>query len=210
MPLRTIALSLVALVAGTACAQDAPQTPELLEKWRNVSFYTLKSKSLEGDAVDLSQYAGKVTLVVNVASRCGYTPQYAGLEKVYDQFKDRGLVVLGFPSGDFGGQELDDPKAIREFCTSRYSVSFPMFEKVTVKAGDSQCEVYQYLGTRTGKLPGWNFSKYLVGRDGQPIAFWASGTKPDSKEMIDAIEKALAAEAPAPAAPATEAPAKSG
>lgn len=197
MSLRTIALSLVALVAGTACAQDAPQTPELLEKWRNVSFYTLKSKSLEGEAVDLSQYAGKVTLVVNVASRCGYTPQYAGLEKVYDQFKDRGLVVLGFPSGDFGGQELDDPKAIREFCTSRYSVSFPMFEKVVVKAGDSQCEVYQYLGTRTGKLPGWNFSKYLVGRDGQPIAFWSSGTKPDSKEMIDAIEKALAAEAPA-------------
>jgi len=175
-----------------------------------MSIHDIEVTTIDGARVALSEYAGKALLIVNVASRCGYTPQYAGLEKVYDQFKDRGLVVLGFPSGDFGGQELDDPKAIREFCTSRYSVSFPMFEKVVVKAGDSQCEVYQYLGTRTGKLPGWNFSKYLVGRDGQPIAFWASGTKPDSKEMIDAIEKALAAEASAPAAPAAEAPAKSG
>lgn len=181
-----------------------------MAKWKDASLYSIDAKTLEGEPAKLDRHAGKVALVVNVASRCGYTPQYQGLQSLFEKYREQGLVVIGVPSGDFGGQELADAKAIREFCTSRYSVSFPMFEKVKVKAGDSQCEVYQYLGTRTGKLPGWNFSKYLVGRDGQPIAFWASGTKPDSEEMIDAIEKALAAEAPAPAAPAAEAPAKSG
>ncbi len=168
-----------------------------MEKWKDVSLYSIDAKTLEGEPAKLDQYAGKVTLVVNVASRCGYTPQYEGLQALYEKFKDRGLVVIGVPSSDFGGQELADAKAIREFCTSRYEVTFPLLAKSGVKAGPEQCAVYEFLGTRTGKLPGWNFSKYLVGRDGQPIEFWGSGTKPDSKELVEALEKALAATAPA-------------
>ena len=190
------ALAASALSSLVACAQNAPQTPELVEKWKDVSLYSIDAKTLEGEPAKLDQYAGKVTLVVNVASRCGYTPQYEGLQALYEKFKDRGLVVIGVPSGDFGGQELADAKAIREFCTSRYEVTFPLLAKSGVKAGPEQCAVFELLGTRTGKLPGWNFSKYLVGRDGQPIEFWGSGTKPDSKELVEALEKALAATAP--------------
>ena len=195
------ALAASALSSLVACAQNAPQTPELVEKWKDVSLYSIDAKTLEGEPAKLDQYAGKVTLVVNVASRCGYTPQYEGLQALYEKFKDRGLVVIGVPSGDFGGQELADAKAIREFCTSRYEVTFPLLAKSGVKAGPEQCAVFEFLGTRIGKLPGWNFSKYLVGRDGQPIEFWGSGTKPDSKELVEALEKALAATAP----PATKA-----
>ena len=191
------ALAASALSSLVACAQNAPQTTELVEKWKDVSLYSIDAKTLEGEPAKLDQYAGKVTLVVNVASRCGYTPQYEGLQALYEKFKDRGLVVIGVPSGDFGGQELADAKAIREFCTSRYEVTFPLLAKSGVKAGPEQCAVFEFLGTRTGKLPGWNFSKYLVGRDGQPIEFWGSGTKPDSKELVEALEKALAATAPA-------------
>lgn len=191
------ALAASALSSLVACAQNAPQTPELVEKWKDVSLYSIDAKTLEGEPAKLDQYAGKVTLVVNVASRCGYTPQYEGLQALYEKFKDRGLVVIGVPSGDFGGQELADAKAIREFCTSRYEVTFPLLAKSGVKAGPEQCAVFEFLGTRTGKLPGWNFSKYLVGRDGQPIEFWGSGAKPDSKELVEALEKALAATAPA-------------
>lgn len=191
------ALAASALSSLVACAQNAPQTPELVEKWKDVSLYSIDAKTLEGEPAKLDQYAGKVTLVVNVASRCGYTPQYEGLQALYEKFKDRGLVVIGVPSGDFGGQELADAKAIREFCTSRYEVTFPLLAKSGVKAGPEQCAVFEFLGTRIGKLPGWNFSKYLVGRDGQPIEFWGSGTKPDSKELVEALEKALAATAPA-------------
>jgi glutathione peroxidase len=190
------ALAASALSSLVACAQNAPQTPELVEKWKDVSLYSIDAKTLEGEPAKLDQYAGKVTLVVNVASRCGYTPQYEGLQALYEKFKDRGLVVIGVPSGDFGGQELADAKAIREFCTSRYEVTFPLLAKSGVKAGPEQCAVFEFLGTRIGKLPGWNFSKYLVGRDGQPIEFWGSGTKPDSKELVEALEKALAATAP--------------
>ena len=191
-----VAVAGSAMSALLACAQSAPQSPELSEKWKDVSLYSIDAKTLEGEPAKLDQYAGKVTLVVNVASRCGYTPQYEGLQALYEKFKDRGLVVIGVPSGDFGGQELADAKAIREFCTSRYEVTFPLLAKSGVKAGTGQAAIYEYLGTRTGKLPGWNFSKYLVGRDGQPIAFWASGTKPDSKELLDALEKALAEPTP--------------
>lgn len=191
-----VAVAGSAVSALLACAQSAPQSPELSEKWKDVSLYSIDAKTLEGEPAKLDQYAGKVTLVVNVASRCGYTPQYEGLQALYEKYKDRGLVVIGVPSGDFGGQELADAKAIREFCTSRYEVTFPLLAKSGVKAGTGQAAIYEYLGTRTGKLPGWNFSKYLVGRDGQPIAFWASGTKPDSKELLDALEKALSEPVP--------------
>jgi glutathione peroxidase len=146
---------------------------------------------------DLKAYEGKVTLVVNVASACGLTPQYEGLEKLHRELKDKDLVIIGFPSNDFGGQEPGTPEEIRTFCTTKYDVTFPLMEKVQTKAGDGQSEMYQFLGTRTGKLPGWNFAKHLIGRDGQTITFFDSKVKPDAKELREAIEKALASKAPA-------------
>src|SRR4051794_27588941 len=126
------------------------------------SLYALNTKSLDGSAVDLSTYRGKVTLVVNVASRCGSTPQYEGLEALHRELSPRGFSVLGFPSNDFGSQEPGSPDEIATFCETRYGVTFPLFEKVVTKAGAHQSPVYALLGS-SGKLPTWNFGKYLVG-----------------------------------------------
>ncbi len=159
------------------------------------SFYDLKLPSLEGDPVDLAAYRGKVTLVVNVASHCGYTPQYAGLEELHRELSPRGFSVLGFPSNDFGGQEPGSAKEIRKFCSLNYGVTFPMFRKVVTRAGPSQSPAYAFLG-RSGHLPGWNFSKYVVGRDGRVAAFFPSQVEPGSPELRAAIEKALSANPP--------------
>ena len=156
------------------------------------SFYDLKLPSLEGDAVDLAEYRGKVTLVVNVASRCGYTPQSSGLEKLHRELSAKGFAVLGFPSNDFGGQEPGTAKEIRKFCNVNYDVTFPVFSKVVTRPGASQSPAYAFLG-RSGNLPGWNFSKYVVGRDGQVVAFFPSQVAPESPELRAAIDKALAA-----------------
>jgi len=189
--LKTAAASLVLAITGIACTQTAPQDPALVAKWKDMNLYSMKTKTLEGQDIDLGQFKGKVTLVVNVASRCGMTPQYKGLEKLYGDLKDRGLVVLGFPCNDFGGQEPGTADEIRSFCSKNYGVTFPMFAKAQTKPGAGQSEIYEFLGTRTGKLPGWNFGKYLVGRDGQPIAFFDSRTAPDDKALLEAIDKAL-------------------
>jgi glutathione peroxidase len=156
------------------------------------SFYDLKLPSLEGDAVDLAAYRGKVTLVVNVASQCGYTPQYSGLEKLHRELSTKGFSVLGFPSNDFGGQEPGSAKEIRKFCSVNYDVTFPVFEKVVTRPGASQSPAYAFLG-RSGHLPGWNFGKYVVGKDGQVVAFFPSQVAPESPELRAAIDKALAA-----------------
>lgn len=182
----------VAAITGFACAQNAPQTPDLTHKWKDRTLYTIQTTTLEGQPANLADYKGKVVLIVNVASRCGFTPQYTDLEKMQQQYKDKGLVILGFPCNDFGGQEPGSPKEIREFCTSKYQVTFPIMQKVQVKAGPGQSELYEFLGTRTGKLPGWNFSKYLVGKDGQPIAFYASAVSPNDAALHQAIDQALA------------------
>ena len=155
------------------------------------SFYSLKTTTLAGRPADLGQYRGKVAVVVNVASQCGFTPQYAGLEKLYEEMKDEGVVVLGFPSNDFGGQEPGTAEQIGEFCRKNYGVTFPMFAKVVTKAGPDQSPIYAFLG-RDGHLPGWNFSKYVVGRDGQVAAFFPSDVTPESRELRGAIEAALA------------------
>ena len=156
------------------------------------SFYDLKLPSLEGDTVDLAAYRGKVTLVVNVASQCGYTPQYSGLEKLHNELSAKGFSVLGFPSNDFGGQEPGTAKEIRKFCTVNYDVTFPVFSKVVTLPGASQSPAYAFLG-RSGNLPGWNFCKYVVGKDGQVVAFFPSRIVPESAELRAEIEKALAA-----------------
>jgi len=158
------------------------------------SFYDLKVSSLEEDTVDLAAYRGKVTLVVNVASQCGYTPQYSGLEKLHLELSAKGFAVLGFPSNDFGGQEPGTAEEIRKFCSVNYDVTFPVFSKVVTRPGASQSPAYAFLG-RSGNLPGWNFSKYVVGRDGRVVAFFPSQVAPESPELRAAIDKALA-EAP--------------
>ncbi|MBA8680623.1 glutathione peroxidase [Stenotrophomonas tumulicola] len=157
----------------------------------DVSYRTLAGK----EAVNLKQrYHGRVLLVVNTASKCGFTPQYEGLEALQKAYSGRGLSVLGFPSNDFKGQEPGDEKQIQEFCTLTYGVKFPMFEKVHV-VGDDATPLYKALASATGVAPGWNFHKYLVGRDGKVIAQFPSKVKPDDKELVAAIERALAAPA---------------
>jgi glutathione peroxidase len=167
----------------TALAEGDPMS--------TASFYALKTTTLQGQPADLSQYAGKVALVVNVASQCGFTPQYAGLQKLYDELKGRGFVVLGFPSNDFGGQEPGSPDEIAGFCKKNYGVSFPMFSKLVTKAGPDQSPLYAYLG-QSGTLPSWNFGKYLVGKDGRVLQYFASKVAPETPELREAIEKALA------------------
>ena len=148
-------------------------------------------ESIEGKPDLLAQCADKVVLAVNVASECGYTPQYAGLQALHAELSGRGFSVLGFPSNEFGGQEPGDAKAIRAFCESRYSVTFPLFAKCETKAGSRQSPIYRLLGEATGALPKWNFTKYLVGRDGTVIAHYESGVTPDDPALRAAIEDVL-------------------
>jgi glutathione peroxidase len=155
------------------------------------SFYSLKTTTLSGQPADLGQYKGKVAVVVNVASQCGFTPQYTGLEKLYEDMKDKGVVVLGFPSNDFGAQEPGTPEEIGAFCKKNYGVTFPMFSKLVTKAGPDQSPIYSFLG-QGGKLPAWNFSKYVVDKNGKVVAFFPSKVTPESKELHDAIDQALA------------------
>ena len=157
-----------------------------------VTFYDLKTTTLTGKPADLGAYRGKVSLVVNVASFCGYTPQYEGLEKLQRELQDKGFNVLGFPSNDFGEQEPGSAEEIGAFCKRTYDVTFPMFEKLVTKRGFGQSPIYALLG-KSGHLPAWNFSKYLIGKDGQVLAFFPSDVTPESAKLRDAITTALAA-----------------
>jgi glutathione peroxidase len=158
-----------------------------------VSFYSLKTKSLKGQPFDLAQYRGKVSLVVNVASQCGYTPQYAGLEKLQRDMSARGqpFTVLGFPSNDFGEQEPGTAEEIGAFCKLKYDVTFPMFEKVVTRPGPGQSPVYAFL-EKSGNLPSWNFAKYVIDKQGQVVAFFPSPVTPEATELRQVIAKALA------------------
>ena len=148
-------------------------------------------KRLLGEPENICEtYGGKVLLVTNVASHCGFTPQYEGLEQLYRDNKDKGLVVLGFPSGDFKQQEFESDAQIAEFCKLNFGVSFPMFSRSSVK-GEKANPLFKKLIAETGKEPGWNFNKYLVGRDGHVIAHFDSKVEPDSPELKKAIEMAL-------------------
>lgn len=135
-------------------------------------------------------YQGKVVLIVNTASKCGFTPQYDGLEKLYATYKDRGLVVLGFPSNDFANQEPGDEKSIQQFCRLTYGVKFPMFAKTRVRKQAAD-PLYQRLGKAAGVYPKWNFYKYLIDRNGQLVASYSSFTKPESSKLIEKIESLL-------------------
>lgn len=156
------------------------------------SIYDLQLTSLAGEDVDLGQYRGTVTLVVNTASKCGLTPQYEGLEALHRELADQGFAVLGFPANDFMGQEPGSAEEIIRFCTSSYDVTFPLFAKASVK-GDGRQEVFRRLTVELEE-PTWNFTKYVVGKDGRVVARFGPRTAPDDPRLRDTIERALAAE----------------
>jgi glutathione peroxidase len=162
------------------------------------TIYDFTLNSIDGQPAPLVAYKGHVVMLVNVASRCGFTPQYTALESIYEKYKDRGFVIVGIPANNFGAQEPGTNQEIKTFCSSKYSVTFPMMAKVSVK-GQDQTPLYQYLtdkaaNPKTGGDIQWNFTKFLVGPDGQIVARFEPKATPDSPEVIAAIEKALAVE----------------
>lgn len=184
---RAFALLVPALlmVGSTTQAQDK----------KAMSVLDFKVKDIDGKEVDLAKYKGEVLLIVNTASKCGYTPQYKGLEAAYEKYKDKGFEVLAFPANEFGSQEPGSDSEIKTFCTSQYKVTFPVFSKSVVK-GDGINPVFSYLTKDTdakfqGEIP-WNFAKFLVNRKGEVIARFAPGDKPEGEKVTAAIEKALA------------------
>ena len=156
--------------------------------------YGFTLNSIDGKPAPLADYKGKVVLMVNVASQCGYTPQYTALEAIYEKYKDQGFVILGFPANNFGAQEPGTNEEIKTFCTRKYSVTFPMYAKISVKGAD-QAPLYAYLTKETGAgMTGdikWNFTKFLVDRNGNVVQRFESAVTPDSKEVTSAIEKQL-------------------
>jgi glutathione peroxidase len=174
------------LMLCVACASLAAQSK---------SIYDFTMKSIDGDQVSLGSYGGKVVLLVNVASKCGFTPQYAGLEALYEKYKDRGLVIVGVPANNFMQQEPGTNEEIKKFCSNKYNVTFPMMSKVSVK-GDDKAPLYSFLTDQSTdpKFAGdikWNFTKFLFDRNGNPIARFEPATTPDSPEVITAVEAAL-------------------
>ena len=183
-PVRTGLLAAMLILTGLSNAAMAADCPALL----NYKFNRLQDDAPQ----NLCQYAGKVTLVVNTASYCGFTSQYEGLEKLYADYKDKGLVILGFPSNDFS-QEPGNNKEIADFCYNTYGVKFPMFAKSSVKGKEAN-PLFAALVKAGAKAPSWNFNKYLIDREGKLVASYGSMTKPDNKDFVGALEKALAAQ----------------
>lgn len=175
-------LAVLAAGAGAARAADAPACPALLQH----TFARLQDEKPQ----PLCQYAGRVLLVVNTASFCGFTPQYEGLERLHARYQAAGLVVLGFPSNDFA-QESGSNQEIAEFCANTFGVKFPMFAKSAVRGRDAN-PLFRELASQAGRAPLWNFHKYLVGRDGKVIASYSSLTRPDDPALVRALEQALA------------------
>lgn len=187
----------IALAAG-ACAllpvllraKDANNAGDPMKK-----FYDFTMKDIDGNDVSLGAYSNRVVLVVNVASRCGFTPQYAGLEKLYLKYKDRGLVILGFPANNFLGQEPGAEAEIKSFCSLKYGVTFPLFAKISVKGGDMH-PLYAWLTDKAihpehGGAISWNFNKFLLDRKGNVIGRFGSRDAPESEALVKAVEKAL-------------------
>ena len=178
--LRGLVLSLVIMTSASMFAAS--------------DIYSFTLPSLDGEPMPLANFKGKVILVVNVASRCGFTPQYAGLEALYKKYKDQGFVILGFPANNFGGQEPGTNQEIKTFCSTKYSVTFPIYAKVSVKGAD-QTPLYQYLTkeadpTHSGDIK-WNFTKFLVDRNGNVVQRFESAVTPESPDVVSAVEKLL-------------------
>ena len=160
------------------------------------SLHQYKIKNAKGAEIDLAKYKGKVVLVVNTASKCGFTPQFEGLEELYKEYKDKGLEIIGMPSNEFGGQEPNSNEGAQEFCQINYGVSFPITEKIHVKKGPEQNEVFQFLTDKklngqVNMAPLWNFQKYLIDKDGHVVDYFLTVTKPNSAKVKKAIQKLL-------------------
>lgn len=180
--------SLFAIIAALFAGNFDPAKAPTYE-----TIYPFVMKDIDGHQVELSKFKGKVLLVVNVASKCGLTPQYTQLEQIFEAHKKSGLVVLGFPANNFMGQEPGTDGEIKNFCQTKYNVTFPMFSKISVK-GDDMHPLYQWLLARSENHDpiDWNFAKFLIGRDGKVKARFSARTKPDAPEVLEAIQKELA------------------
>jgi len=186
-------LSVIGVAAGAFMVFNPQQDVNALPLAKSIHEFTMKD--IDGKDVELKKYKGSVVMVVNTASKCGYTPQYEGLQSIFDKYKDRGFTVLGFPANNFGGQEPGTAAEIKEFCTLKYKVTFPMFAKISV-LGVDQDPLYTYLTSKetnpafAGDIT-WNFNKFLIDRDGKVIARFTSKDKPDSEAVATSIETAL-------------------
>ncbi|AWK87785.1 glutathione peroxidase [Azospirillum thermophilum] len=190
---RSLLLSLCAIgltmtAARTTVAADGSAAPPNSAN----TAWAFTFQGIDGKPLPLAQFAGKAVLVVNTASLCGFTPQYKGLQALWTRYRERGLVVLGVPSADFGGQELGNAGAIKDFCETSFQVDFPMADK-TVVSGDGAHPFYRWAGEEMGFLarPRWNFHKYLVGPDGRLVTWFSSITEPESDKLVRAVEEAL-------------------
>jgi glutathione peroxidase-family protein len=194
--MRTIALVVLAcfLIGVCSCKEKSDANTAADSKLRS-ELYSFNVRDIDGKEVSFSAFKGKVLLIVNVASRCGYTKQYAGLEELYKKYKDSGFVVLGFPANNFGGQEPGSNAKIKEFCSTKFNVTFPMFEKISVKGEDIH-PLYAYLTDKNRNAPyggeiGWNFTKFLISRDGTTIHVFPSKVEPLAPELVSYIETAI-------------------
>jgi glutathione peroxidase len=181
--MRKLVLTLMLTIAAAVAGAEAH------------SIYDFTMRSIDGQQVSLKNYSGKVVLLVNVASKCGFTPQYAGLEAVYEKYKDRGLVIVGIPANNFAQQEPGTNEEIKKFCSNKYNVTFPMMSKVSV-LGDDETPLYQFLTSKSAnpQIGGdikWNFTKFLFDRNGNPVARFEPAVKPDSADVTAAIEATL-------------------
>ncbi len=188
----------VSLLFGAVLALTIPRVASAGDNSRTESIYDFTMKNIDGKDVPLSKYKGKVVLIVNVASRCGFTPQYKDLEALYRRYKERGFVILGFPANNFGSQEPGTNAEIKEFCSTTFGVTFDMFSKISVK-GDDEHPLYRFITSKNtdpqfaGDIQ-WNFQKYLVSRDGKIVGKFLSAVKPLSEEVTGSIERELGEE----------------
>ena len=180
---------LVVILTAVACAPRGPDT-DVIEQRKAMSIYDFEVQTITGQSTTLAQYEGEALLVVNVASECGFTPQYEGLQTLWERYGDDGLVVLGFPSNDFMGQEPGSDEEIQAFCTNEFGVTFPMFSRISVR-GEEQHPLYTHLTAHTGEQISWNFNKILVSPAGEVVEHFGSRVEPLSQEIIEAIEAQL-------------------
>jgi glutathione peroxidase len=191
---KYIAYAIVAALLPTALTAKPKKKAAMITTAASQSAHDFNLTAIDGAPMPMAAYKGKAVLLVNTASFCGFTPQYDGLQKLYESYSAKGFTVIGVPSGDFGGQEHGKNSEIKEFCESKFNIRFPIAEKAVVK-GDNAIPLFKWAAASTGSPPQWNFHKYLIGRDGKVIAAYGSRTAPDDSELKIAIEKALAAKA---------------
>ena len=189
--MKKISIFIFALLVLQACSgnkAEQQQQEAVIQNTTEMSdFYDFRMKALDGEEIDFSRYKGKKVLLVNVASECGYTPQYAELQELHETYGNK-VAILGFPANNFGGQEPGSNQQIADFCQKNYGVSFQMFSKISVK-GEDQHALYEWLREQTGQEPGWNFSKFLIDENGKVLGFYPSAVKPMGPEIVGLVKE---------------------